>query len=126
MARVLIVEDDPAAGRMIKQIISRCGHETVTVDNGFAALKTLSLERIDLVITDIVMPDMNGVKLIDHIRKLYTGIKIIAISGGGPRYGPDACLELAKEHGADRWLMKPITLSELSAVTEELLASIKP
>jgi len=122
MARVLVVEDDPAVGSVVEQIMVLCGHEALSAAGGFPALKTLSQEPVDLVITDIVMPDMTGVKLIDEIRRLYPKVKILAISGGGPRYGPDTCLELAREHGADRWLMKPIIMNELSAITDELLA----
>ena len=123
MARVLIVDDDPNVRIVIQQIMTRWEHEVFSACSGFDALRILKKQPVDLLITDIVMPYMTGVKLIDEIRKLHPKIKILAISGGGPRYNANTCLELAREHGADRWLMKPVTMDALSAVTNELLAA---
>lgn len=99
----------------------RCGHQVVEATDGFDALKKLSLGHIDLVITDLVMPEMDGVKLIKHIKERYPNVKVIAMSGGGTRLGPEGCLEMAVRAGANRSLMKPFMLSELFSMTEELL-----
>ena len=101
----------------------RCGHAVITATDGFDALKKLSLGQIDLVITDLVMPEMDGVKLIGHIRERYPNVKVIAMSGGGNRLGPEGCLEMAIRAGASRSLMKPFMLSDLFSMTEELLGS---
>ena len=126
MARVIVVDDEPAIGGVIGKILTRNGHEVILAGGGLEAIKKLSQgHEPDLMITDIVMPDMNGVKLIDNVRKLYPKIKIVAISGGGPQYGPETCLELATNRGADRILMKPIDMNKLLAVTKELLTPHK-
>jgi len=126
MARILVVEDEPAVRGVVEQTMIRCGHTVMTAADGFDALKRLSLGRIDLVITDIVMPEMDGVKLIGHIRERYPNIKIIAISGGGTREGPQDCLDRAVKAGAVKTLLKPFMLSELSSMTEELLEDSSP
>ena len=126
MARILIVDDEPAVRNVIEKIMLRDGHEVLSAGFGLVALKTLADHPVDLVITDIVMPYMTGVKLIDEIRTHYPDIKILAISGGGDRYSPETCVALAKEHGADRAMMKPFIQSELTALTKELLAAAHP
>jgi YesN/AraC family two-component response regulator len=77
---------------------------------------------IDLVVTDIVMPNMNGLEMIKEMQKKYPKVKIIAISGGGPRGGPDTYLTIAKELGAARCLFKPFMLNELTALVREVIA----
>jgi len=126
VARVLIVEDEPALRSVVEQCMVRCGHDVVTATDGFDALKKLSLGRIDLVVTDLVMPEMDGVKLIGFIRDRYPKVKMIAMSGGGARLGPHDCLEMALAAGASKTLMKPFMLSELSSMTNELLGGTKP
>lgn len=125
MAHILVVDDEPAVRNVLEEILIRSGHDIFLANCGLVALKTLSERQVDLVITDIVMPYMTGVKLIDEIRTLYPRIKILAISGGGSHYQSDTCVTVAKEHGADRSMKKPFVLKELSVVIEDLLASIK-
>ena len=122
MARVLVVDDEEAVRNLVEQVMVRCGHNVIAATDGFDALKKLSLRRVDLVITDVVMPEMDGEKLIAHIRELYPRVKIIAISGGGGNYAsaPD-CLERARHAGASKTLLKPFKLSELSSMTIELV-----
>ncbi len=121
MAHVLVVDDEPAVRSVVEQTMTRFGHEVMTATDGFDALKKLSLGWVDLVVTDMVMPEMDGVKLIGHIREHYPNVKIIAISGGGAHETPEDCLGQALESGAARTLMKPFMLSELFSVTKDLL-----
>ena len=123
MARVLIVDDEEAVRGVVEQTMIRFGHDVITAKDGFDALTKLSLGRIDLVISDMVMPEMDGVKLIGHIQERYPKVKIIAISGGGAHHTPPDCLELAVRAGAVKTLMKPFMLSELSSITQELLGA---
>ena len=120
MARILVVDDEPAVRAVIEGLMIRSGHNVLSTGYGLVALHMLSEHPFDLVITDIVMPYMTGVRLIDEIRTHYPAIKILAISGGGERYNPETCVSLAKEHGADRAIMKPFIPGELAALTEEL------
>ena len=74
----------------------------------------------DLVITDLIMPEQEGLETISRLKKEYTGIKIIAISGGG-RIGPEAYLPAALELGADKVFSKPFDVQEVVASVHELL-----
>ena len=121
VANILVVEDEPAVRGVVEQTMIRSGHSVITAEDGFDALKKLSLGHIDLVITDLVMPEMDGVKLIGHIRERYPNVKVIAISGGGINHTPQDCLGMAVKVGAVRTLMKPFMLNELSSMTTELL-----
>ena len=121
MARVLVVDDEPAVRSVVEQTMIRFGHDVITATDGLDALEKLSLGRFDLVITDMVMPEMDGVKLISHIQERYPNVKIIAISGGGINHTPQDCLGMAVKAGAVKTLMKPFMLSELSSMTTELL-----
>ena len=75
----------------------------------------------DLVITDLIMPEQEGLETITSLKKEYPGIKIIAISGGG-RIGPEAYLPAAQELGADRVFSKPFDVRELAETVKELLS----
>ena len=121
MARVLIVDDEAAVRNLVEQTMIRCGHNVLTAVDGFDALKKISLGRIDLVITDVVMPEMDGVKLIGHIRERYPRVQVLAISGGGPKHTPKDCLKNALHAGAAKALLKPFSLAELCATVNELL-----
>lgn len=121
MARILAVDDDPSIRSMIEQILAFLGHEALVVSSGLEALAALKKYPAELIITDIVMPDMTGVKLIAEIRQQTPDMKIISISGGGPHYSAETCLETARAQGADSALTKPFSSEELSTRIDELL-----
>ena len=126
MAHVLVVEDEPAVREVVVKMLDHHGHDVVSAFGGLDAIRKIKTNSpFDLLVTDIMMPDMTGIKLIDNVRKLLPEIKIIAISGGGPRhYSPDVCLQLARERGADRMIMKPIIMKKFLETTTELLNAI--
>ena len=123
MAHILIVDDEPAVRNVIEQILLPCGHTVLSAGYGVVALKKLSEDSFDLMITDIVMPDMTGIKLIDDARKLCPKIKILAVSGGGPNYTSETCVAVAREHGADNAMTKPLLQDKLIAMVDQLLAA---
>ncbi|MBC8207080.1 MAG: response regulator [Kiritimatiellales bacterium] len=122
MAHILIVDDEPAVRNVLEQILLPCGHTILSTGYGIIALKKLSETPFDLIITDIVMPDMSGIKLISEARTLYPKIKILAISGGGPHYNSETCVTVAREYGADNAMTKPILREKLIDMVDELLA----
>ncbi|MFC1763921.1 response regulator [Planctomycetota bacterium] len=120
MKRVLVVDDDIQLRPLLEQILVREGYEVRTASNGVEALAALQAEFFDLMITDIIMPEKEGLETISEIRRQDLDIKIIAISGGG-RADAGTYLRLAKAQGADRILIKPFERNEIIEAIEELL-----
>jgi DNA-binding response OmpR family regulator len=90
------------------------------VENGRLAAQIHRSDPVDLIITDLFMPDTDGLEIINQFRQTYPGVKIIAVSGGGSR-GLVELLSVAKKMGAQRALMKPFSWEQLLAAVQELL-----
>ena len=121
MARILVADDEVDLVRIVERALVRAGHEVLTASDGIQALQCLSLGNIDLLVIDMVMPNMNGLEAIKEIQRKYPKVKIVAISGGGPSGGPDTYLAVAKKLGAANCLFKPFMLSELTSIVNDLL-----
>lgn len=120
MRRILVVDDDDQMKEMIQESLEIEGFETAGASNGRRAMAILERGSFDMVITDVVMPEQEGIETIMQIRKGYPHIKIITISGGG-RTGPVNYLKMAKEFGASRTFIKPFERKELIAAVREIL-----
>ena len=120
MANILIIDDDNQFRTMLRKMIERNGHEVVEASDGKEGIKRYRKNPTDLIITDLIMPEKDGVETIQELKKDFPNIKIIAISGGG-RLGPQDYLHIAKMLGAQRTLTKPIELPELLKAIDELL-----
>ena len=122
MARILVIDDETELRTLLNRIFARQGHETVEAENGRQALLHLdSSPGFDLIVTDLFMPEMDGIETLRHIKKEWPGTKVIVISGGGNRTGLDM-LPVAEKFGADRTFTKPFDPVELAQAVEELLA----
>ncbi len=117
--RILIVDDNDEMRELLRLILETACHEIVEAANGRIALDLLGATPVDLVITDIIMPEMEGIDLIMTIRTRYPGVRIIAISGGG-KIDPNLCLNMAGKLGADRILRKPFGKSAILAAVSDL------
>lgn len=124
MSRILVVEDDYAFRSIIRDAVEEAGHEAAEADNGNTAMERVREEAIDLVITDIVMPEREGLETIRDLKRDFPEIPVIAISGGGAIDG-ETYLDLAKRFGADKIFCKPFDLGELMGAVEELLSEEK-
>lgn len=122
MAKILVVDDNLAFLEIQTEYLRRAGHEVTPATNGIEAMNRIESETFELVITDLIMPDKEGVQVIMEVRKKYPGLKIIAMSGGG-RVDAEDYLAIARRLGAARTLSKPFTGKELltavSAVVDE-------
>jgi DNA-binding response OmpR family regulator len=120
MARILAIEDDNDLRGIIASTLSE--HTVREARNGKEGIEALRREPFDLVITDLVMPEKDGIESIVQIRQEYPKLKIIAISGATDELRR-ASLSMAKELGAVRTLAKPFVPHELRATVGEVLRS---
>ena len=121
MAGILVVEDDADLRELISKSLQKRGdHMVIDASDGKEALKKFKSLLVDMVITDIVMPEMDGIGLIMELKKLKSDIKIIAISGGG-KVGPTNYLSIAETMGAEAVFTKPFSIKALVEKVEELL-----
>lgn len=121
MANILIVDDDPTIQLIAGELLRSEGHAVVNAGDGVEALKALVAIPADLVVLDMLMPNMDGLETIIEMRKSHPGVKILAISSGGPM-GPTDLLRTAKLFGADDTLVKPLSFSTFGAAVERLLS----
>src|ERR1035437_2498495 len=122
MPGVLIVEDDKELREMLKLSLLRRNFTVLEAENGKAAITHFKPLITDLVVTDLIMPEEDGLKVVIKLRELKPSIKIIAISGAG-KVGPGSYLNLAKALGADAIYSKPFSINDLIAKIEQLLES---
>jgi YesN/AraC family two-component response regulator len=121
MAKILIIDDDDMFRAMLRKMLEEAGYNDIEdADDGNIGVKLFRQHPFDLVITDIIMPNKEGIEMIMELRKDYPRIKIIAVSGGG-RTGPQDYLKLASHLGANRTLEKPFKRSELIDAVQGLL-----
>ncbi|OFY65132.1 MAG: hypothetical protein A2V64_04450 [Bacteroidetes bacterium RBG_13_43_22] len=120
MPGILIVEDENDLREMLKVSLTRRKFTVLEAENGKDAIIHFKPAVTDLVITDLIMPEEDGLKVIMRLRELKPSIKIIAISGGG-KAGPASYLNLAKALGADAVYSKPFSVNEMIMKIEELL-----
>jgi DNA-binding response OmpR family regulator len=121
LPRILVIEDDAQLRQMLAIALGKAGHEVVECADGRKAISAHETRPVDLVITDLIMPEMEGIETIRRLRQLSPTVPIIAISGGG-RVTADSYLSIARRMGATKILSKPFELNLLCAMVAELLA----
>jgi CheY-like chemotaxis protein len=130
MQNILVIDDEPDVRDAVKRVLERAGYSVRTADNAMDALAELERVATDVVITDIIMPKINGVQAIESIRKAFPSVRIIAISGGGnfgiSTYQPTAItttayLASAEVAGAHLALTKPFESGDLIEAVEKVL-----
>ena len=130
MARILIVDDEEHVRAALKQVLERAGYEVAVAATGKEGLELMQREGADLVITDVIMPGIDGITTARKIREKFRDTRIIVISGGGKAapepYEPDAIstrsyLASANSAGADRTLTKPFDRQEILRAVKNLL-----
>jgi DNA-binding response OmpR family regulator len=123
MAKILVIDDEPSILLMIKKMLEKAGHEVEMALNGKEGMQLFEKNKADLLITDIIMPEKEGLETIVEMRKNYPDLKIIAISGGG-RISADGYLPGAKLLGANMVFQKPLVQKELLEAVSFLLKGL--
>jgi DNA-binding NtrC family response regulator len=139
MATIVIIDDEPAVRAVAAHFLKNAGHTVTTAEDGKAGATLIRSSGAQLVITDLVMPEMEGIETIIHVRREFPGLKIVAMSGAGrsPLYfqaalllGAHACLD--KPFGADALLaavdtaLKDESPGQTRAIEWKLEESIHP
>jgi CheY-like chemotaxis protein len=120
MAKILVLDDEPSILFMIKKMLEKAGHEVSVALNGKEGMVLFEKNRPDLLITDIIMPEKEGLETIFELRRKYPELKIIAISGGG-RISPEGYLPGAKLLGANMVFQKPLVQKDFMEAVSSLL-----
>ena len=120
MARILVIDDDAAVRAGLVRILERAGHLVEVAGNGLEALRIFDVEAADLIITDINMPEMDGIEIILESQRRWPGVPVIAISGGG-RMPRELLLQNADVLGAVESLPKPFEIAEVLGAVERAL-----
>ncbi len=116
MTSVMIIDDDPRASRVIVEGLRLAGYQVSDAREGRDAIGQLSTSHLDVVITDILMPEMDGLEVIIWLKKKQPHLKVVALSGG-----PELHLKNATLLGADCVIKKPIRIPELVGAIEGVL-----
>lgn len=111
MAQILVIDDDDVQRMAIVHILRNQGYDVLDTASGQTALRMLNEQAVPLVVTDILMPDFDGIELIRKMRHSHAGSKIIAMSSGGWA-DPDQFLGMAQRLGADATFAKPFRWDE--------------
>jgi DNA-binding NtrC family response regulator len=115
--RILIVDDEASIRDLCARVLSRAGFAVVTAGNGTEGLKMLQAEAFDLVISDIRMPGISGLDVLEHAKQRYPSIVVVLITG----FGTPEALSRAKAAGAEKILTKPFNPIELLTTVKEVL-----
>ena len=120
MVHILIIDDDATVRTMLKAMLEREGYVVKEASNGVEGQRIYRQSPAQLIITDILMPEKEGIETIMELRREFPEVKIIAISGGG-FIGSEEYLEIAKTAGALRALPKPFSREDLLKAIQEIL-----
>lgn len=121
--RALVIDDDELVRETLVAILRSVDMDVVAARDGNEGLQLFDSDPADLVITDILMPNKEGIETITELRARDSDVKIIAISGGGQVAGPKY-LKLAESIGANRTLPKPFTPQQVLTIVNELLQDL--
>ena len=119
MARILLIEDNDLIRSLLRETLELAGHTVIEARNGAEGLDLFRQAGADLVITDIVMPDKDGLAVVMALREQVPPVNIIAISGAGN--SAEDYLDRAYRMGAVKVLLKPFSIAALIAAVDELL-----
>lgn len=118
---VLVADDEENIRHLLEGWLVAAGHAAAAVGNATEAFAAMKQRKFDLVITDILMPDGDGLALITELKRAQPATRILAMSGGGRYVEGDDCLRMARGLGAHAVVMKPFTWEQLQAGIDQAL-----
>lgn len=121
MAHVLLIDDDQALRDILAHILRLLGHEVTQAANGKEGVQCYRTRQADIVVTDLIMPEQEGLETILILRREFPAVRIIAMSGGAR--GSSSYLHIAEKLGARRALAKPFTGHQLAHLIDEVLVT---
>ena len=121
---ILVADDEDSIRSLLEHFLKNSGHQVVVVGNAREACEAMARQPFDLVITDVLMPDGDGLDLITELRKVQPNARIVAMSGGGRYLEGSDYLKLAKGLGAHTAMMKPFTWQELQDAIQVALTTL--
>ena len=116
LAKILVIDDEFEVRKMLRKMLEKAGYEVTEARNGAVGINEYRKDPADVVITDIIMPDKEGMETIRELKKEFPDVKIIAMTGGNEMY-----LSTAKKFGVRGAFMKPLNQSKLLGAVKELL-----
>ena len=125
MARILVIDDDDSLRTALQRLVEKDGHEVIAERSGEMGIQRYKDEPIDLVITDIFMPNKSGLRVIQEIRQEDPDAKIVVMTSFDETWGV-GYLSLAKQLGANRTFSKPFEMKEMEKAVTELLEGGSP
>ena len=121
MPRILVIDDEPGIRELLRDVLTGAGHEVEVAADGRQGLAAQRARPADLIITDIFMPEREGIETIIELQQDFPAIKVIAMSGGGNRARSLDYLPTARQFGAVRTLPKPFDVEVMLALVREVL-----
>ncbi len=122
MNKILIIDDEPPVRKMLRKLLEKSNYYVWEADNGKQGIESYKKNNPDLIITDLIMPEKEGLETIKGIKKMNPDMKIIAISGGG-FIDPKTYLYMAEKFGAEKTFAKPVNNEELLLTVKNLLTN---
>lgn len=121
MEKILVIDDEPVIRIILKQLFEENGYDVCEASDGKQGIALFKKEKPDLVITDLIMPDEEGLEVMKKIKQMLPDAKIIAISGGGIG-SAQVYLSLAKKMGASHVFEKPFDAKQMLATVQDMLS----
>ncbi len=123
MAHILLVEDSPEVSLTVREILASAGHTVEDAASGKEAIKCLKAGKFDAIVSDIWMPEMDGIALLKEIRGAGNNIPVVVISGGAPNAPLTYTAPLAATFGANVVVYKPFEKAELLKAVDNVLSA---
>ena len=121
LKKILVIDDDIQGNQMVCRILKNAGYEVRSAFDGVEGIKLFMKERSDLVITDLFMPEKEGLETIMELRQADKEVRIMAITGGAPNMNMADLLDTAEMFGANALMAKPFHMETFLQRVKELL-----